>query len=59
MKEYKDKLTELNLPIFQKGRSVSKPAGNSSEKNVKTSEDEHASTFYSYSRDGGIEEEDG
>lgn len=28
VKEYKDKLTELNLPIFQKGKSVVKTSGN-------------------------------
>ncbi len=37
VKDYRDKLTALNLPIFQKGKSVAKQANNSSEKNVKTS----------------------
>lgn len=45
VKDYRDKLTALNLPIFQKGKSVAKQAHNSSEKNVKTSEDENASNL--------------
>lgn len=39
VKDYRDKLTALNLPIFQKGKSMAKQASNSSQKNVKTSED--------------------
>lgn len=48
VKDYKDKLTELNLPIFNKGKSVVKTTGNNEEKNIKASEDEHASNYVIY-----------